>query len=75
MNYQLDIINKEDIPSNVYFHGKNENYQYIHKFKFSNGLTFVIGTESSGTSVAILFSISFSFFCDMFSIPISTIIF
>jgi hypothetical protein len=45
MNYQLDIITKDQIPSNVYFHSNNKNYQYIHQFNFSNGLTFVIGSD------------------------------
>ena len=45
MDYQLEIIYREQIPSNVYFHGKNENYQYIHQFTFNNGLTFVIGSN------------------------------
>jgi hypothetical protein len=45
MDYQLDIISHDQIPSNVYFHNKNENYQYIHKYNFSNGLTFIIGSN------------------------------
>lgn len=51
MNYQIEIINKEQIPSNVYFHGKNENYQYINLFKFSNGLKFVIGSQKYSSPV------------------------
>jgi hypothetical protein len=51
MNFQIEIINKEQIPSNVYFHGKNENYQYIHLFKFSNGLKFVIGSNKYSSPV------------------------
>ena len=46
MNYETEIITREQIPSNVYFHDKNENYKYIHMYKFINGLTFVIGSNN-----------------------------
>jgi hypothetical protein len=46
MNYETEIITQEQIPSNVYFHDKNENYKYIHMYKFTNGLTFVIGSNN-----------------------------
>jgi hypothetical protein len=46
MNYETEIITREQIPSNVYFHDKNKNYKYIHMYKFTNGLEFVIGSNN-----------------------------
>ena len=45
MNYELTIISLDQLPPNVYFHNENEHYQYIHQYKFSNGLIFVIGSN------------------------------
>lgn len=51
MNYTTQLISYYMIPSNVYLHGKNDNYTYIHMYNFTNGLKFIIGTNNSDTSI------------------------
>ncbi len=45
MDYQLEIININQIPFNVFVcnNSNGKEFKYIHKYTFNNGLNFIIG--------------------------------
>ena len=48
MNYELDIITREQIPNSIYLcDGINDEWSMIHRFKFDNELEFYIGSNRS----------------------------
>jgi hypothetical protein len=53
MDYQLDIITINQIPSNVFVcNGSNgKPFNYIHKYTYNNGLIFIIGADELITSL------------------------
>ncbi len=48
MDYELDIITRKQIPSNIFLCGENDekDFDYIHKYQFNNGLTYIIGSNN-----------------------------
>jgi hypothetical protein len=48
MDYNLSIINRSQVPANLYLkEGPNKEWDMIHFFEFNNGLKYVIGSEYS----------------------------
>lgn len=48
MDYNLNIINRSQVPSNLYLkEAPNKEWDMIHFFEFNNGLKYVIGSEYS----------------------------
>jgi hypothetical protein len=48
MDYEISIINRNQIPSDIYLCGENneKDFKYIHFFEFTNGLKYVIGSNN-----------------------------
>jgi hypothetical protein len=48
MDYIISIINRNQIPSDMYLCGENDekDFEYIHLFEFTNGLKYVIGSNN-----------------------------
>ena len=48
MDYEISIINRNQIPSDIFLCGENdkEDFKYIHLFEFTNGLKYVIGSNN-----------------------------
>jgi hypothetical protein len=46
MNYEINIITRKQVPSDIYLCGENDkqDFRYIHLFEFENGLKYVIGS-------------------------------
>ncbi len=47
MEYELEIILRNQIPSDSFLCGENDekDFEFIHQYKFSNGLTVIIGSN------------------------------
>ncbi len=49
MEYQINIITRSQIPSNIYLCSDNEDinkdWKIIHSFEFKNGLQYIIGSN------------------------------
>ena len=48
MDYEISIINRNQIPSDIFLCGENDetDFKYIHLFEFTNGLKYVIGSNN-----------------------------
>ncbi len=46
MNYQIKIIDRSQVPSDIYLCGENntKDFRHIHLFEFNNGFKYVIGS-------------------------------
>ena len=46
MDYQIQLITRDQIPSNIYLCGENDepDFRYIHLFEFNNGFKIVYGS-------------------------------
>ncbi len=47
MDYELEIISRNQIPSDIFLCGENDekDFEFIHQYKCSNGLTVIIGSN------------------------------
>ncbi len=46
MDYQINLITRSQIPSNMFLCGEDEDeWKFIHKFEFNNGLIYIIGSS------------------------------
>jgi hypothetical protein len=46
MDYDINIITRKHIPSNIYLcSGFDKDWEMIHSFEFENGLQFIIGSN------------------------------
>ena len=55
MNYTINIITREQIPSNIYLcDGFKNDWEMIHSFEFENGLQYIIGSNHPISSVELI---------------------
>ena len=48
MDYEISIITRNQIPSEIFLCGEDDkdDFKYIHLFEFNNGFNFVIGSNN-----------------------------
>ena len=48
MDYQIKLITRSQVPSDIYLCGENDenDFRYIHLFEFNNGFKIVYGSHS-----------------------------
>ncbi len=65
MDYSIQIIQRDQVPSNIYLCGEEDSdkdFKYIHLFEFNNGFKFVIGSNNRIYSInEIIENIEFDF--------------